>query len=236
MKIDSTNNNARGLDSLQNMNISPLFSLSIPPGTFRYSVQDTSQIKEIFRRNEIRSMLPKTVGLYWSYKAEADRAGQEALELYFLDIGRNGKARLTGEVISDARSDLDEHAQYAVSMNMNATGTKTWAKWTREASNKSPKGRIAIVLDNNVYSAPYVNGEIPNGNSQISGSFTLEESKDLANVLKAGSFQRQQKLLKKQSSDRHLERSRKVKELSLWYAAWRWSLSLWLLTMVRVVP
>ena len=187
VQIDSTNA-ARGLDSLESMNISPLFSLSIPPGTFRYSIRDTSQIKEIFRRAEIRSMLPKTVGLYWAYKAEADRTGQEALELYFLDIGRNGKARLTGEVITDARSDLDERAQYAVSMNMNATGTKIWAKWTREASNKSPKGRIAIVLDNNVYSAPYVNGEIPNGNSQISGSFTLEESKDLANVLKAGSL------------------------------------------------
>ena len=73
-------------------------------------------------------------------------------------------------------------------MNMNATGTRIWAKWTAEASSKSPKGRIAIVLDNTVYSAPSVNGEIPNGNSQISGNFTPEEAKDLANVLKAGSL------------------------------------------------
>jgi SecD/SecF fusion protein len=188
VKKDSATNIAQGLDSLQNLNISPLFSLSIPPGTFRYSVQDTSKIKAIFRRAEIRAMLPKTVGLYWAYKADEDRDGQQALELHFLDIGRNGKARLTGEVISDARSDLDERGQYAVSMKMNSVGTKTWAKWTAEASSKSPKGRIAIVLDNNVYSAPYVNSEIPNGNSQISGSFTLEESKDLANVLKAGSL------------------------------------------------
>jgi SecD/SecF fusion protein len=105
-----------------------------------------------------------------------------------LDIRRDGKAKLDGTVITDARNDLDEFAQPAVSMKMNATGTRIWAKWTAEASSKSPKGRIAIVLDNTVYSAPSVNGEIPNGNSQIAGNFTPEEAKDLANVLKAGSL------------------------------------------------
>ena len=118
----------------------------------------------------------------------SDQLGNEALELFFLDIGRNGKAKLDGTVITEARSDLDEFAQPAVSMNMSATGTRIWAKWTAEASSKSPKGRIAIVLDNTVYSAPSVNGEIPNGNSQIAGNFTPEEAKDLANVLKAGSL------------------------------------------------
>src|SRR5690606_7757780 len=77
---------------------------------------------------------------------------------------------------------------FAVSMNMNAAGTKVWAKWTAEAANKQPQGRIAIVLDNFVYSAPSVNGEIPNGNSQITGNFSQEEAKDLANILKAGSL------------------------------------------------
>src|SRR5690606_34482269 len=71
---------------------------------------------------------------------------------------------------------------------MNATGTKAWAKMTAEAASKTPRGRIAIVLDNSVYSAPSVNGEIPNGNSQISGNFTVDEAKDLANILKAGSL------------------------------------------------
>src|SRR4030095_3682667 len=66
--------------------------------------------------------------------------------------------------------------------------TRIWAKMTANAANKSPKGRIAIVLDQNVYSAPYVNGEIPNGNSQISGNFEIEEAKDLANILQAGSL------------------------------------------------
>ena len=179
---------SKGLDSLQNLNISPLFSLSTPPGTFRYNIKDTSAINAIFKRTDIKNILPRTVGVFWSNKPEKDQLGTEALELFFLDIGRNGKARLDGTVITEARNDLDEYAQPAVSMNMSATGTRIWAKWTAEASSKSPKGRIAIVLDNTVYSAPSVNGEIPNGNSQIAGNFTLEEAKDLANVLKAGSL------------------------------------------------
>jgi len=186
---DSTRAEAsKGLDSLQNLNISPLFSLSTPPGTFRYDVKDTSAINAIFKRTDIKNILPRTVGVFWANKPEKDQLGKEALELFFLDIGRNGKARLDGTVITEARSDLDEYAQPAVSMNMSATGTRIWAKWTAEASSKSPKGRIAIVLDNTVYSAPSVNGEIPNGNSQIAGNFTPEEAKDLANVLKAGSL------------------------------------------------
>ena len=105
-----------------------------------------------------------------------------------VNLGRTGKPLLTGEVINDARQDFDENGRYAVSMNMNTNGAKSWAKITREAAAKQPQGRIAIVLDNFVYTAPTVNGEIPNGSSQISGNFELEEAKDLANVLKAGSL------------------------------------------------
>src|SRR5690606_23887438 len=182
---------SKGLDSLQNINdnVSSLFALSTPPGTFRYSTKDTSKINAIFKRADVKGLLPKTVGVYWANKPEADRTGGKmALELFFLDIGRTGKPKLDGTVITDARNDLDEQGNYAVSMNMNASGTRAWAKWTAEASSKTPRGRIAIVLDNSVYSAPSVNGEIPNGNSQISGNFTDEEAKDLANVLKAGSL------------------------------------------------
>lgn len=182
---------SKGLDSLQNINdnVSSLFALSTPPGTFRYSTKDTSKINAIFKRADVKGLLPKTVGVYWANKPEADRTGGNmALELFFLDIGRTGKPKLDGTVITDARNDLDEQGNYAVSMNMNASGTRAWAKWTAEASSKTPRGRIAIVLDNSVYSAPSVNGEIPNGNSQISGNFTDEEAKDLANVLKAGSL------------------------------------------------
>jgi SecD/SecF fusion protein len=178
---------ASGLDSLQNTNLSELFSLS-KGGGYRYDIKDTAKINAIFRRSDVKAQLPRNIGLFWANKAEGDKTESEALELYFLDLPRNGKAKLTGEVITDARKDLDERAGPAVSMNMNASGTRTWKNWTAEASGKTPKGRIAIVLDNTVYSAPVVNGEIPNGNSQISGNFTEEEAKDLANVLKAGSL------------------------------------------------
>jgi SecD/SecF fusion protein len=182
---DST---ATGLDSLQKLNVSPLFALSSPPSTFRYNLKDTAQINAIFKRDDVRSLLPRNVGVYWGNKADDDYKTGEALQLYFLEIGRNGVAKLTGEVINNATQDLDEYARPAVSMTMNATGTRVWAKMTADAANKSPKGRIAIVLDNTVYSAPGVNGEIPNGNSQISGNFTIDEAKDLANILKAGSL------------------------------------------------
>lgn len=177
-----------GLDSLQKLNISPLFALSSPPSTYRYNLKDTAEINAIFRRSEIRNLLPRNVGVFWGNKPDDDYKTGEAIQLYFLDIGRNGVAKLTGEVINNAKQDLDEYARPAVSMTMNATGTRVWAKMTSDAANRTPKGRIAIVLDNTVYSAPGVNAEIPNGNSQISGNFTIEEAKDLANILKAGSL------------------------------------------------
>lgn len=186
------NSATKGLDSLQNMNLSPVFALQSPAMSFRYDVKDTATINQIFRRADVRQRLPRNVAVYWANK-EDKRSTQDVteapkLQLYFIDIGRNGRSKLTGEVITNARQDSDDKASPAVSMTMNATGTRVWAKWTAEASSKSPRGRIAIMLDNLVYSAPYVNGEIPNGNSQISGNFTVEEAKDLANILKAGSL------------------------------------------------
>jgi SecD/SecF fusion protein len=184
---DSTNT---GLDSLQNMNISPLFSLSTPTGAFRYSLRDTAAINQILKRDDVKSRLPRNVGVFWGNKPDkysSQSSDEPKLQLYFLDLGRNRVAKLTGESITNARNDLDEKAQPAVSMTMDAKGTRIWAKWTAEAATK--RSRIAIMLDNLVYSAPYVNGEIPNGNSQISGNFTVEEAKDLANILEAGTLE-----------------------------------------------
>jgi SecD/SecF fusion protein len=178
----------QGLDSLQNLGVSPLFANSNPPGVFRYALKDTAEINRILKRSDIRSLLPRNVGVYWANKPDQDYGSIEGIQLHFLDLGRSGQPKITGEVINDARQDLDEYARPAVTMTMNATGTRVWAKMTAEAASKSPRGRIAIVLDNAVYSAPFVNGEIPNGNSQISGNFTVEEAKDLANILKAGSL------------------------------------------------
>ena len=183
---DTTKN---ALDSLRNLAVSPLFALSNQGIPFLYAVKDTAQINRLLKREDVRALVPRTIGWYWDVKPEADLTpGVDDLRLNFVNLGRNGKPLLSGEVINDARLDYDQFARPAVSMTMNATGSRVWAKVTAAAASKSPQGRIAIVLDNYVYTAPTVNGEIPNGNSQITGSFELEEAKDLANVLKAGSL------------------------------------------------
>lgn len=177
------------LDSLTNTSLSPLFSLSNPGIPFLYDVKDTSVINRILGRPDVKALLPRNIGYFWDVKPEPDiTPGVEDLRLNFVNVARNGKPLLTGEVINDARLDYDQFARPAVSMTMNAAGSRAWSKITAAAASKSPQGRIAIVLDNYVYTAPTVQGEIPNGNSQITGSFELEEAKDLANVLKAGSL------------------------------------------------
>ena len=109
---------------------------------------------------------------------------EEVLQLFALKISRGGKAPLTGEVITDARQDLDQSSRPSISMQMNSNGAKNW----RRLTSLNVGRRIAIVLDNFVYSAPFVQNEIPNGNSQITGDFTIEEAQDLANILKAGTL------------------------------------------------
>ncbi len=177
------------LDSLAKLNMSPLFALSNQGIPFLYNVKDTAVINGLLKRDDVRTLIPRSIGWFWDVKPEPDlTAGVDDLRLNFVNLGRSSKPLLSGEVINDARLDYDQFARPAVSMTMNATGSRVWAKVTAAASSKTPQGRIAIVLDNYVYTAPSVNGEIPNGNSQITGSFDLEEAKDLANVLKAGSL------------------------------------------------
>ena len=183
---DTTGNT---LDSLTRLSMSPLFALSNQGIPFLYNVKDTATINRLLKREDVRTYFPRTIGWFWDVKPEPDiTTGIEDLRLNFVNIGRNGKPLLSGEVINDARLDYDQFARPAVSMTMNATGSRIWAKVTAAASSKTPMGRIAIVLDNYVYTAPTVQGEIPNGNSQITGSFELEEAKDLALVLRAGSL------------------------------------------------
>ncbi|GHT70752.1 protein translocase subunit SecDF [Bacteroidia bacterium] len=130
------------------------------------------QVKELFPR----------VRFCWSVKAKD--AKEQFYELVALKVtSRDGKAPLEGDVIVDARDDFSQHsASPEVSMSMNAEGAKQWARLTKENIGKC----IAIVLDNHAYSYPRVNGEITGGHSSISGQFTPEEAKDLANVLKSG--------------------------------------------------
>jgi SecD/SecF fusion protein len=185
----ATASDSTGLDSLQNLTVSPLFALSEPQGTFRYALKDTAEINAIFRRADVMNRLPRNVKVFWANKADkasTDVSEEPRLQLHFLDMGRNRQAKLDGTSIVNARNDLDDRGQPAVSMSMNSSGTRIWAKWTADAATRG--SRIAIMLDNVVYSAPSVNEEIPYGSSIIQGNFTTEEAKDLANILKAGSL------------------------------------------------
>jgi SecD/SecF fusion protein len=183
---DSTGNT---LDSLTKASLSPLFALSSQQIPFLYPTKDTAEINKIFSREDVRALLPRTIGLFWDVKPDANQTpGVEDIQLNFVNVGRNGKPLLSGEVINDARLDFDQFARPAVSMTMNPSGARAWAKITAAAAAKQPQGSIAIVLDKYVYTAPRVQVEIPNGSSQITGNFTNEEAKDLANVLKAGSL------------------------------------------------
>ncbi len=174
-----------GLDSLANAQVSPLFSLLKAPLSYGlvYSVDDTARINRMINRKDVRALLPSDLDFVWEVKPRA-QGREQLLELYAIKRERNAKAPLTGEVITDARQDYDEASRPAVSMNMNAEGARKWKRLTANSIGK----RVAIVLDNRVFSAPVVQGEIPNGRSSISGNFTIEEAKDLANILEAGAL------------------------------------------------
>lgn len=145
--------------------------------------RDTAMINKYLSMKEVQDVLPKDLRLKWGVSAfEGDPKGQ-TFELYAIRVTeRNGRAPLEGDVITDAKDGFDQYNKPDVSMSMNADGARRWAQLTKQNIGKS----IAIVLDGYVYSAPNVNGEITGGNSQISGHFTPEQAKDLANVLKSG--------------------------------------------------
>ena len=148
-------------------------------GTVHYT--DTAKVNEILRSAVAQQVLPRTIRFYWTVKA-VDQA-ESLYQLVALKAQRDGRASLEGDVITDANADFSQMSAYAnVSMEMNAEGAKAWARITKENVGKS----IAIVLDGFVYSFPTVQNEIQGGRSQITGNFTVEEAKDLANTLKSG--------------------------------------------------
>ena len=145
--------------------------------------KDTAEVNRLLAMPEVKNMLPRDLRLYWGVKAaDFDQSGQ-VFELYAIkSTERNGRAPLEGDVIVDAMDTYDQHGKPCVSMSMNTDGSRRWATLTKNNVNRN----IAIVLDGYVYSAPNVQNEITGGNSQITGNFTPELTKDLANVLKSG--------------------------------------------------
>ena len=145
--------------------------------------RDMDAISELLATPEAKEILPSDLQLKWGVKGIGEGEGSDWYELYAIRVTeRNGRAPLEGDVITDAKDEFDQNGRPCVSMQMNVDGARRWAALTKANLQRS----VAIVLDNNVYSAPNVETEITGGNSKITGSFTAEDTRDLANVLKSG--------------------------------------------------
>ena len=149
------------------------------------AIKDTAEIGSYLRMPEVRRLLPADVQ-FTKFLWERPTKDSEVASLYALKSNRDNTPRISGDVVSDARDQFDQFNRPAVGMDMNVKGAKLWEKLTSEA-NLNNTG-IAIVLDNKVYTAPGVSqvGGISGGSSEITGTFTVNETKDIANVLRAG--------------------------------------------------
>ncbi|TDG34955.1 protein translocase subunit SecDF [Pedobacter changchengzhani] len=158
----------------------------IPGAVVGMSLQkDTAKVNSYLKLPEVAASIPSTMKFMWSVKP---REGTKAFELYAIKVvSADGKPDLGGDAISDSKDDYDQHNKPEVTMYMTSEGAAKWKKITGEAAaDPNNKKSIAIVLDNQVYSAPTVQNEIAGGISSISGNFTPSDTKDLSNILKAG--------------------------------------------------
>jgi SecD/SecF fusion protein len=194
VKSDSTAKDKK--DTIAGKTRSPLFEIFQPslirndkgyfpaegPAIGFAMVKDTGKVMSYLQDPRVSSMLPRDIRLLWSVKP-FDKEGKLHQLVALRVTNRDGKAPLEGNVITNATGDFAQSSSKAeVSMTMNAEGAQIWKKLTAANIGKS----IAIVLDNLVYSFPTVQGEIPGGRSSITGNFSINEAKDLANILEAG--------------------------------------------------
>ena len=154
---------------------------------------DTAEVNAMLNSEAAQGTLPADVHFAWSVKpSESFKA--PIFELYALKA-ENGKPSMAGDVIADAKDDFDQHHNPIVSMTMTTNGARDWAALTK----KNLKKCVAIVLDDVVYSAPVVQTEITGGQSQISGHFTTDDTRDLANVLKSGKMPAPTKIVQEET-------------------------------------
>lgn len=204
-KKDSSANKLAASDSINKKTASPLFELLQPmlnrtkdgyfpsdgPAIGIAAVKDTAKIMSLLKKSQIKAMFPRDLRMLWTVKAY-DADGKFLQLIAIKAKGREGRAPLAGNVITDASGDFAQNSSKAeVSMTMNAEGAETWRRLTKENIGKS----IAIVLDDFVYSFPTVQGEIGGGRSSITGNFDITEAKDLANILKAGKMPARAKIV-----------------------------------------
>ena len=148
-------------------------------GVAHYS--DTAEVNRMLASADAKAIIPRDLKFMWGVKPMDGT--EQYYELYCIKSdNKNGLADLSGDVVVDSKADFDQHGNPCVSMAMNTEGARKWASLTKQNVGRG----IAIVLDGYVYSAPRVNGEIGGGRSEITGNFTVEDTQDLANVLKSG--------------------------------------------------
>lgn len=190
-ELDSllSNVSADSLDIATQVN--PLYDKLLPanPGTnamFRAQVKDTAIINSYLKMPEIIRLLPSDIQFTKFAWERPSSEEVEVVDLYALKSNRNSEPRISGDVVSDARDTFDQFGKPAISMSMNSRGSKLWQKLTSDA-NINNTG-IAVVLDNKVYTAPgcSVVGGISGGGTEITGTFSVAETTDIANVLRAG--------------------------------------------------
>ena len=179
-----------------NAAFNPLFDILLPNYNFEtnqagtgpvigfVAIKDTAKVIDYLNLKQVRDLLPaemRYAKFLWEAKTESN-SDENFMRLLAIAGNRDNEAYLQGDAIIDARQDYDELGRPSVSMSMNNQGANIWARMTGDNVGRS----VAVVLDDYVYSYPNVNEEIKNGSTQIAGSFSVKEAKDLANILKAG--------------------------------------------------
>ena len=186
--VDATKASASQLEQAKKEH--PLFAIFQPTGNGALSIvgyasaRDTAAVNKIIYSQLAKQVLPSDLRLLWSAKPADGIQAKNIYELHAIKVtSANGRAPIEGDVVTDAKDQFNNMSGTPeVSMTMNSDGARRWAALTKANVGKA----IAIVLDGTVYSAPRVNGEISGGQSSISGNFTIEDTKDLANTLKSG--------------------------------------------------
>lgn len=201
-KKDTGKNASKELQIKEQQKQNPLFSVLFPnvdmqtgqaypgPSIGRILPKDTATFSRYLQLPAVQAVMPKDGVIAFGPENKEDKHGPMAV--YLLKVNpANPAPRVGGERIVDARQDMDQNNQPEISMTMDNVGAHEWKKLTGELAPTDPKNPatlnyVAVVLDNIVYSAPSIQGEIAGGRSSISGSFTIEEANDLANILKSG--------------------------------------------------
>lgn len=183
---DSTSTGFNPLLSIFQLNVNPQTFVPNEGPIVGYALtRDTATINDYLAMPEVRNLIPGNAR-YVRFAWTRPENNSEVTLLIALQGNRDNDPELDGGVIVDARQEFDQGNNPVVTMAMNGQGAQIWQQLTKEEGKKTPKGHVAVVLDNLVYSYPRVNGEISGGRTQIEGGFSLDEATDLANVLKAG--------------------------------------------------